>query len=110
MEPSNSNRHSRRDFPRYWDNIIMSTVLLEKREGFAVVTLNRPQSMNALSRQLRHDFVAAFTACTDDPDVRVIILTGNGKAFCAGFDLKELNILLLKLKYSRIKSRKRSTT
>jgi enoyl-CoA hydratase len=68
----------------------MSTVLLEKHEGFAVVTLNRPESMNALSRQLRRDFVAAFADCTADPDVRVIILTGNGKAFCAGFDLKEL--------------------
>jgi enoyl-CoA hydratase len=68
----------------------MSTVLLEKHEGFAVVTLNRPQSMNALSRELRRDFVAAFAACTENPDIRVIILTGNGKAFCAGFDLKEL--------------------
>ncbi|MCB1689266.1 MAG: enoyl-CoA hydratase [Halioglobus sp.] len=68
----------------------MSTVLLEKHEGFAIVTLNRPESMNALSRELRRDFVAAFSACTEDPAVRVVILTGNGKAFCAGFDLKEL--------------------
>tara|TARA_R110002049_G_scaffold12576_8_gene56174 strand:- start:7127 stop:7897 length:771 start_codon:yes stop_codon:yes gene_type:complete len=68
----------------------MSTVLLEKYEGYAIVTLNRPDAMNALSRELRRDFVAAFTACTEDPDIRVVILTGNGKAFCAGFDLKEL--------------------
>lgn len=68
----------------------MSTVLLEKHDGFAIVTLNRPEAMNALSRELRKDFVAAFTACRQDSDVRVIILTGNGKAFCAGFDLKEL--------------------
>lgn len=68
----------------------MRTVLLEKHEGFAIVTLNRPQSMNALSRELRRDFVTAFAACTEDPDIRVVILTGNGKAFCAGFDLKEL--------------------
>mgnify|MGYP003634000792 FL=1 len=68
----------------------MSTVLLEKHEGYAIVTLNRPQAMNALSRELRRDFVAAFTACSDDPGIRVVILTGNGKAFCAGFDLKEL--------------------
>jgi enoyl-CoA hydratase len=68
----------------------MSTVLLEKHEGFAIVTLNRPEAMNALSRELRRDFVAAFTTCTEDPDIRVVILTGNGKAFCAGFDLKEL--------------------
>ena len=68
----------------------MSTVLLEKHAGYAIVTLNRPQAMNALSRELRRDFVAAFRSCTDDCNIRVIILTGSGKAFCAGFDLKEL--------------------
>ncbi|MDE0929307.1 MAG: enoyl-CoA hydratase-related protein, partial [Halioglobus sp.] len=68
----------------------MNTVLLEKHRGFAIVTLNRPLAMNALSRDLRKDFVAVFKDCTEDPDIRVIILTGNGKAFCAGFDLKEL--------------------
>ena len=68
----------------------MSTVTLEKHAGFAVVTLNRPDAMNALSRELRKDFVAAFADCTADDDIRVIILTGNGKAFTAGFDLKEL--------------------
>ena len=69
---------------------MMSTVLLEQHDGFAIVTLNRPQAMNALSRELREDFVAAFTNCTENPHTRVVILTGNGKAFCAGFDLKEL--------------------
>lgn len=68
----------------------MSCVLLEKHEGYAVVTLNRPDAMNALSRELRRDFVNAFKACVEDPAIRVVILTGNGKAFCAGFDLKEL--------------------
>lgn len=68
----------------------MTTVLLDKHPGFAVVTLNRPEAMNALSRDLRKDFVNVFTACAADPDIRVIILTGAGKAFCAGFDLKEL--------------------
>ncbi len=68
----------------------MSTVLLEKHDGYAIVTLNRPQAMNALSRELRRDFVAAFHSCTADPNIRVVILTGNGKAFSAGFDLKEL--------------------
>ncbi|MDG2047521.1 MAG: enoyl-CoA hydratase [Halioglobus sp.] len=68
----------------------MDTVLLEKRGGCAIVTLNRPLAMNALSRDLRDDFVTVFKQCSEDPDIRVIILTGNGKAFCAGFDLKEL--------------------
>ena len=68
----------------------MNKVLLDKRDGYAIVTLNRPDEMNALSRELRADFVAAFEACTADENIRVVILTGNGKAFCAGFDLKEL--------------------
>lgn len=68
----------------------MSTVLLEKHAGYAIVTLNRPDDMNALSRELRTDFVRTFEECTGDDSVRVVILTGNGRAFCAGFDLKEL--------------------
>jgi enoyl-CoA hydratase len=65
-------------------------VLVEKCDGYAIVTLNRPDEMNALSRELRADFVAVFNSCTLDQDIRAIILTGNGAAFCAGFDLKEL--------------------
>jgi len=68
----------------------MQTVLLEKQEEFALITLNRPEAMNALSRQMRREFVAAFKDCKEDETIRVIILTGNGAAFCAGFDLKEL--------------------
>lgn len=68
----------------------MSDVLVEKRDGYAIVTLNRPEAMNALSRALRRAFVEIFDDCTQDEGVRVVILTGAGKAFCAGFDLKEL--------------------
>jgi enoyl-CoA hydratase len=69
----------------------MNKVLLEKHDGYAIVTLNRPDEMNALSRELRADFVAAFEQCQADDDIRVVILTGAGRAFCAGFDLKELS-------------------
>ena len=68
----------------------MNTVLLEKRDGYAIVTLNRPEQMNALSRELRRDFVAVFGDICADASIRVVILTGAGAAFCAGFDLKEL--------------------
>ena len=69
----------------------MDKVLLEKNDGYAIVTLNRPEAMNALSRELRQDLVEAFAECTHDDAVRVIILTGSGRAFCAGFDLNELS-------------------
>jgi enoyl-CoA hydratase len=69
----------------------MNKVLLEKRDGYAIVSLNRPDEMNALSRELRADLVQAFAECSADDSIRVVILTGKGKAFCAGFDLKELS-------------------
>jgi enoyl-CoA hydratase len=68
----------------------VNKVLLEKREGYAILTLNRPEAMNALSRELREDFVQAVADCREDPAIRVLVITGAGKAFCAGFDLKEL--------------------
>ena len=65
-------------------------ILVEKHGETAVVTLNRPQAMNALSRDLRAAIAETFDALEADPTVRVAILTGAGKAFCAGLDLKEL--------------------
>ncbi len=63
---------------------------IEKEGGTVVLTLNRPGAMNALSRALRSALVAAFTDLQRDPEARVVILTGAGRAFCAGLDLKEL--------------------
>jgi len=63
---------------------------VERRDGVATLTLNRPDAMNALSRALRSALRDAFTALATDDDVRVIVLTGAGRAFCAGLDLKEL--------------------
>lgn len=65
-------------------------LLVEKSDGIATVTLNRPTAMNALSRELRQAIAETFEALEADPEVRAVILTGAGKAFCAGLDLKEL--------------------
>ena len=65
-------------------------LLVEKSDGIATVTLNRPDAMNALSRALRQAIVQTFHALRDDPEAGVVILTGAGRAFCAGLDLKEL--------------------
>ena len=58
--------------------------------GLAIVTLNRPQALNALSRELLDRLAAAIDEIGADPRVRVVILTGAGRAFCAGLDLKEI--------------------
>ena len=69
------------------------TVQYDAQDGIATITLDRPQARNALSAALQRDLCAAFGKATDDDDVRVVILTGAGVAFCAGVDLKEFGQL-----------------
>jgi enoyl-CoA hydratase/carnithine racemase len=59
-------------------------------DGVATVTLNRPQKANALTVELCHALIAALRALADRDDVRVLIVTGAGRAFCAGADLSVL--------------------
>jgi len=63
---------------------------VEKQDGVATLTLNRPEAMNALSRDLRVAISASFNDLQADDAIRVAIVTGEGRAFCAGLDLKEL--------------------
>ncbi|MGH7289009.1 MAG: enoyl-CoA hydratase [Myxococcota bacterium] len=66
-------------------------LLIEKSEGVATLTLNRPEARNALNRALRDAIRDAFAALREDASVGAVILTGAGAAFCAGLDLKELS-------------------
>jgi enoyl-CoA hydratase len=65
-------------------------VLVAKEDGIAVVTLNRPSKLNALNRELRTAFCPAMQALRNDDEAKVVIITGAGRGFCAGLDLKEL--------------------
>lgn len=65
----------------------MSLVLTAIRDGIATVTLNRPEKLNALTPELCRELIAALRTVSMDAAVRVIILTGTGRAFCAGADL-----------------------
>jgi len=64
------------------------TLLYDVEEGIATITLNRPDRMNAFTMQMRDDILAVFDAVDADDDVRAVIVTGAGKAFCAGADLE----------------------
>src|SRR5262245_23087411 len=55
-----------------------------------VITLNRPEIMNALNRQMYAELEQAFRDAHRDPEVRVVLLTGNGRAFCSGDDVKQI--------------------
>ncbi len=65
----------------------LQTIRYELDEGVATITLNRPQRMNAFTAQMRDEILAAFDATDADDAVRAVIVTGAGKAFCAGADL-----------------------
>ncbi len=68
-------------------------VTVERDGPVAVVTMNRPEAMNALSRGLRAELAAAMEQVDADPEVRAVVLTGAGRrAFTAGLDLKELGV------------------
>lgn len=66
------------------------TIILEKEGGIAILTFNRPDAMNALNNQVRAEFRAAMADLATDDEIKVVILTGAGKAFVAGSDIKEL--------------------
>jgi enoyl-CoA hydratase/carnithine racemase len=71
-------------------NIMFETIIYEKSDHIAYVTLNRPQALNAYNIKMRDELYEVLGAIRDDPEVRVTILKGAGeKAFCAGADLTE---------------------
>jgi len=63
-------------------------LIVEKKGGVAKITINRPDLLNALNPTTHRELQDAFLHMDEDPDVRVIIITGTGRAFCAGGDLK----------------------
>ncbi|MEU5691517.1 enoyl-CoA hydratase-related protein [Actinosynnema sp. NPDC020468] len=67
----------------------MSELLIEDADGVRTLTLNRPESFNALTTSLKELLLAAVEDTAKDTSVRAVVLTGAGRAFCAGQDLKE---------------------
>jgi len=63
------------------------SIILEKENQVATITFNRPDKLNALNDQLVNDIMKAVDAAASDEDVRVLIVTGNGRGFCSGADL-----------------------
>ena len=67
------------------------TVLVEKKGAVTLVTLNRPQALNALNSTVLRELIAVFADYDADPDQRCLVLTGSEKAFAAGADIKEMS-------------------
>jgi enoyl-CoA hydratase/carnithine racemase len=70
------------------------TILLEqKNENYVIVTLNRPEELNALSRDMREELVSCFQSLESMPDLKAVILTGGDFTFSTGADIKEISSL-----------------
>ena len=69
----------------------MSEVLFEKEGGVALLTLNRPERLNALGDSLREDLLDAILKCGADDGVGAIVITGAGRGFCSGGDVKSMS-------------------
>ncbi len=80
------------DFIRWRNRAPMSyeTILFEKAGGVAKITLNRPETFNALSLDLGEELFDAVTRCHSDAEVRAVVITGTGKAFSAGGDIRSM--------------------
>jgi enoyl-CoA hydratase/carnithine racemase len=67
----------------------MAVVIYRKTESIAVITFNRPEVLNAANQQLTREFLLALREAEADSEIKVVLLRGEGRAFCAGHDLKE---------------------
>jgi len=64
------------------------TIILDKREAIATITLNRPDRLNAVDEKMEEELLDAFNDVANDDEVRVVVITGAGRGFCAGEDVK----------------------
>ena len=67
------------------------TIIVERKGYVGSITLNRPEQLNTFTTQLAHDLNSALRELDQDPKVRVVVIKGAGRAFCAGIDVKELS-------------------
>jgi enoyl-CoA hydratase/carnithine racemase len=70
-------------------NVEFSEILYETAEGVATITLNRPEKMNAFTNRMLEEWEAAIEQARDDDGVRAVVITGSGRGFCAGMDVRQ---------------------
>ncbi len=78
------------------------SVIIENKQKVAWLTLNRPDVYNSFNREMALRFQVLLAACSEDPEVRAIVITGSGKAFSAGQDLKEVTVPSLNPGFKKI--------
>lgn len=85
-----------------------TTFLYKQRDGVATITLNRPERLNALTFEIYRELIGTFLALRDEKEVRTVVITGAGRAFCSGGDVHDIIAQLFKrdmeglLKFTRM--------
>ncbi len=67
----------------------MQFIIYNKKDGIGLIIFNRPEVLNAANNQLTREFLQVLKSAETDPDVKVVVLRGEGRAFCSGHDLRE---------------------
>ena len=73
---------------KFWEGLLLDRVILEKHHQIAVIYLNEPETLNAFSKDLKEQLLFTLKEVEQDKSIHVVILSGKGKSFCAGGDLK----------------------
>jgi len=68
-----------------------TTLLFEVKDSIAHITLNRPDAANAINEEMGKDLMHAALHCDEDPEIRAVLISGTGKIFCGGGDLKDFS-------------------
>src|SRR5260370_19250317 len=84
-------------------NMEYKPLLFNESAGVAIITLNRPDKRNAISHELIDDLLRALEDAAQTESIRVVILTGAGKAFCSGMDLDDLKALAARSQAENVK-------
>ena len=74
-------------------NMDYKTIIVQQRQGYTIITMNRPREMNALSREMRLEIQGCFASLASDREISAVILTGGDYIFSAGMDIKEMTLL-----------------
>ncbi|MFA6222716.1 MAG: enoyl-CoA hydratase-related protein [Desulfomonilaceae bacterium] len=80
------------------------SILLTKEAGVSLIMLNRPEAMNAVDDEMRVELTEALSELESDAETRVLVVSGSGKAFCAGADLRHIKFLYEEFRKSGIRS------
>jgi 2-(1,2-epoxy-1,2-dihydrophenyl)acetyl-CoA isomerase len=78
------------------------TIIFEKKDAVGKITFNRPEAYNSFNREMALSLIDCLADCEKDEEIKVIFITGNGKAFCAGQDLKEVTDPATNIGFERI--------